>query len=151
MRISDWSSDVCSSDLLFLQKEEKAPQRRCLPRSGSSRKRCPSITEVRQIVPVHMLKPAAQNHGSLNQITTIGEQRIGRSALLRFHHVKKTVNEGAVTHVCDASFYPVREAQSPPQPSFAPPVQGRPDAGPRRCGGRTEERRVGKEGVSTCR
>src|SRR3546814_3326043 len=63
MRISDWSSDVCSSDLtaldragkgsgwivgpepLFLQKEEKAPQRRCLPRSGSSRKRCPSITE----------------------------------------------------------------------------------------------------------
>src|SRR3546814_3697741 len=82
-----------------------------------------------------MLKPAAQNHGSLNQITTIGEQRIGRSALLRCHHVKKTVNEGAVTHVCDASFYPVRDAQSPPQPSFAPPVQGRPDAGPRRCGG----------------
>src|SRR3546814_4765858 len=90
MRISDWSSDVCSSDLwwslictegdfgeepidflmtenfrqrtaldragkgsgwivgpepLFLQKEEKAPQRRCLPRSGSSRKRCPSRSE----------------------------------------------------------------------------------------------------------
>src|SRR3546814_11537485 len=73
------------------------------------------------------LKPAAQNHGGLNQITTIGEQRIGSSALLRCHHVKKTVNEGAVTHVCDASFYPVRDAQSPPQPSFAPPVQGRPD------------------------
>src|SRR3546814_15728912 len=78
-----------------------------------------------------MLKPAAQNHGSLNQITTIGEQRIGRSALLRCHHVKKTVNEGAVTHVCDASFYPGRDAQSTPQPSFAPPVQGRPDVGTR--------------------
>src|SRR3546814_18623069 len=100
---------------------------------SSSRKRCPSITEFRQIVPVHMLKPAAQNHGSLNQITTIGEQRIGRSALLRCHHVKKTVNEGAVTHVCDASFYPVRDAQSPPQPS------------------RSEARRVGKECVSQCR
>src|SRR3546814_11310547 len=133
-RAGKGSGWIVGPEPLFLQKEEKAPQRRCLPRSGSSRKRCPSITEFRQIVPVHMLKPAAQNHGSLNQITTIGEQRIGRSALLRCHHVKKTVNEGAVTHVCDASFYPVRDAQSPPQPSF-----------------RSEERRVGKESVSTCR
>src|SRR3546814_17852117 len=106
MRISDWSSDVCSSDLwwslictegdfgeepidflmtenfrqrtaldragkcsgwivgpepLFLQKDEKAPQRRCLPGSGSSRKRCQTVTKFRQIVPVHIHTPAYQN------------------------------------------------------------------------------------------
>src|SRR3546814_6220263 len=37
MRISDWSSDVCSSDLLFERGIDLAPARRLLERRGRAR------------------------------------------------------------------------------------------------------------------
>src|SRR3546814_15019120 len=90
MRISDWSSDVCSSDLIFV-------------RAGSQ----------------------------LVQVGLAVEPEFGdRLPILEFVHAG--VDEAAA----------VRE-----------PVNAEPDPGDRRFDrfGRSEERRVGKECVSTCR
>src|SRR3546814_21038642 len=94
-KCSGW---IVGPEPLFLQKEEKAPQRRCLPGSGSSRKPCPSVTKFRQIVPVHMLKPAAQTPGSLHQTTPTDTQHTARRALPPRPPDKTTVNHGPLTN-----------------------------------------------------
>src|SRR3546814_16858839 len=114
-KCSGW---IVGPEPLFLQKEEKAPQRRCLPRSGSSRKRCPSITKFRQIVPVLMLQPAAQNNGTLTQIHPIGTQRMSRNALIRCHQFTQTVHQGPVPTVASPSSYPPLHAHHAPTPTL---------------------------------
>src|SRR3546814_14844298 len=120
MRISDWSSDVCSSDLKYaIVVAEQGSFRRAadvlnLPQSTVSRRI--------QILERTLGVPLFERSRTGARPTLAGE-RFMREAAVGAGHLREAVNEIAATK--------------------------RGDAGRLRIGLRSEERRVGEGGVST--
>src|SRR3546814_13543751 len=129
MRISDWSSDVCSSDLR-------------LTHSFSNRSRVSTFREFRTAEKAAELAPAF-NHVAHAPVSLARLDR--RGAIKQCRLPRRLASYPLPLAVSGLFKFPGMDVVIPC-----------PDASPvslsvRERKGRSEERRVGKEGVSTCR
>src|SRR3546814_14182531 len=131
MRISDWSSDVCSSDLRFGKDGYDAV--------------------VKGVVGNEEGKGRTQHGGDRRQIRTHAfRHRVGHRSGHRIDHLRPRKDAGEDAGGKDQPAHRERVARMSRQP-FALFVERREVEHHRERKGRSEERRVGKECVSTCR
>src|SRR3546814_18065934 len=133
MRISDWSSDVCSSDLAQIEREGESATGGAV----RGRKVDPARAADRSLAAIRRLQPLDGNFGPLcgERGVDIGQHGSGREILI------EPVDDPGMP-VETGGRDRAGQAQIDVQPAVQPLVVEQQ---------RSEERRVGKECVSTCR
>src|SRR3546814_20450916 len=128
MRISDWSSDVCSSDLSAVGKRGRDRLDREHPVRGDAELRAPRLRGDARL----SLAAGPERRAHRAERGTVRDAAV---ELFQFRHNRNRGSTSLLYHAFQLQKW---------HPLFPETLQGTGDA-------RSEERRVGKEWVSTCR